>query len=93
MAASQKIFEKMARNPRADFTMDNVKSVCRANDVECKQPTGSSHYVVSHHSQTNHLTIPFKRPIKPVYIRLLVAYILAVKAHVADGKSPISDSD
>lgn len=34
---------------------------------------------VTHFSMCEKLTIPFKRPIKPVYIRKLVAFVEAVR--------------
>ena len=45
----------------------------------CSPPRGGgSHYKVAHARMTEKLTIPYKRPIKPVYIRKLVAFIDAV---------------
>jgi len=40
---------------------------------------GGSHYKVAHAQMAEKLTIPYKRPIKPVYIRKLVAFIDAVR--------------
>lgn len=39
-----------------------------------------SHYKISHPSRREILTVPFRRPIKPVYIRRLVRFIEAVGA-------------
>jgi hypothetical protein len=36
---------------------------------------GSSHYKIAHPKMPKKLTIPFKRPIRPVYIRQLVAFV------------------
>lgn len=42
----------------------------------CLARSGSgSHYKVGHPSQAEIVTIPARRPIKPVYIRKLVAFI------------------
>jgi hypothetical protein len=39
-------------------------------------PTGGgSHYKVSHPSMARIVTVPFRRPIKPIYIRLVVRFI------------------
>jgi predicted RNA binding protein YcfA (HicA-like mRNA interferase family) len=40
--------------------------------------SGGSHYKIAHPAIAQILTVPFKRPIKPVYIRKLVAFIDAV---------------
>jgi hypothetical protein len=70
----------MQRNPQGGFTLADVESVCRANGISCEAPKRGSHYTISHPSQPKILTVPQKRPIKPVYIRMLVAYVLAVRA-------------
>jgi hypothetical protein len=40
---------------------------------------GGSHYKISHPNQREILTIPSRRPIKPVYIRELVKFIDACR--------------
>jgi hypothetical protein len=76
-----KRLELMRRNPRADWTMEDVKSVCREHGILCEASrAGSSHYKVTHPAMAAILTVPFKRPIKPVYIRRLVQFIDAVRS-------------
>jgi predicted RNA binding protein YcfA (HicA-like mRNA interferase family) len=66
----------MRVNPVGDWTMKDVESVCRANGFSCKAPSGGgSHFKVSHPDFRDILTIPARRPIKPVYIRKLVDMI------------------
>lgn len=66
----------MRRNPRGDWTIRDVETLCRAFAVDCEPSrAGSSHYKVSHPRIAEILTVPFKRPIKPVYIRRLVVFI------------------
>lgn len=68
----------MRRNPAADWTIRDVAAVCAEHGIRCSAPTGGgSHYKVSHASQPDILTIPARRPIKPVYIRKLVRLIEA----------------
>lgn len=72
--------ERMRRNPRGDWRIEDVAAVCREHGVACeKSRSGSSHYKVAHPAVHEILTVPFKRPIKPVYIRKLVAFIDAVR--------------
>lgn len=74
--------DDMRRNPRADWTIADVTAVCRQHDVQCRPPSGGgSHWKVSHATQREILTIPQRRPIKPVYVRRLVRFIDAVLKH------------
>jgi predicted RNA binding protein YcfA (HicA-like mRNA interferase family) len=50
-------------------------------DVLCRAPRGGgSHYRIAHPRLPQKLTVPFKRPIKPVYIKQLVQFIDAVRS-------------
>ena len=63
-----------------DRMRSSPMSDCRAHGVRCTPPSGGgSHYKVSHASQREILTVPFRRPIKPVYVRKLVRFIDAVR--------------
>ena len=73
--------EQMRRNPAGDWIIDDVEAVCREFGIECtRSRKGSSHYKIKHAAVPEILTVPFARPIKPRYIRLLVAFIDAVRA-------------
>ena len=75
-----KRLDGMRRNPTANWTIGDVEAVCEETGVGCRPPRGGgSHYKVYHPAITEILTVPFKRPIKPVYIRKLVAYIDSVR--------------
>lgn len=75
MSQGMKRLAGMRRNPRDGWTIADIETVCRAHGVSCDPPANGSHYKVSHPSQIDILTIPMSRPIKPVYIRQLVAFI------------------
>nr|WP_304655355.1 type II toxin-antitoxin system HicA family toxin [Neorhizobium galegae] len=71
--------EQTRANPRADWRIEEI--VSEELDISCAAPrSGSSHYKVSHPMMREILTVPFKRPITPVYIRKLVQFIDAVRA-------------
>jgi hypothetical protein len=73
------LVERMRRNPAADWTIRDVETVCAALGLRCSSASGGgSHYKVSHPSQREILTVPARRPIKPIYIRKLVRMIDAV---------------
>ena len=75
------LLDRMRRNPAGDWTIRNVEILCRQFGVVCEPPRGGgSHYKVAHTMMAEKLTIPYKRPIKPVCIRKLVAFVEAVRA-------------
>lgn len=73
------LLDEMKRNPQGDWTIKQVETVCAEYGVSCTAPKKGSHYKVSHPRIRDIQTVPFKRPIKPVYIRRLVAFIEAVR--------------
>jgi hypothetical protein len=61
--------------------MSDIEAVCGEHGVLCAPPRGGgSHFKVAHPAAAEKLTIPFNRPIKPIYIRKLVAFLDALKA-------------
>jgi hypothetical protein len=75
----EKLLERMRANPR-DWRIEDAEILCAAFALDFDSPPGGSHYGVKDASQRDRLTIPFRRPIKPVYIRKLVRYVDAVRA-------------
>ncbi|QOZ17455.1 type II toxin-antitoxin system HicA family toxin [Bradyrhizobium sp. CCBAU 21365] len=74
------LLDQMKRNPQGDWTIKDVERVCAEHGVNCDPPRGGgSHYKVSHRRIDHIQTVPFKRPIKPVYIKRLVAFLEAVR--------------
>jgi len=73
--------EQMRANPVAGWRMSDIEAVCREHGVLCAPPRGGgSHYKVAHVAVAEKLTIPSRRPIKPIYIRKLVAFLDTVRA-------------
>ncbi len=76
-----KRLEAMRRNPASNWAIGDVEAVCREFDITCAPARGGgSHYKIAHPSLPEILTIPFKRPIKAVYIKNLVAFIDRLEA-------------
>jgi hypothetical protein len=70
------ILDHMARNPAADWKVAQIEVVCKMFGATFSPPRGGgSHFKVSKPGKREILTIPFKRPIKPVYIRKLVSFL------------------
>ena len=62
------------------WSIADVERICRAYGVRCTSPSGGgSHYKISHPSQREILTVPFRRPSKPVYICKRVRFFDAVR--------------
>lgn len=75
-----KRLEAMRANPKAGWTIADIEAVCSEFGIACRSARGGgSHYRIGHPSQREKLTIPSKRPIKPVYIRDLVRFVDRVK--------------
>jgi len=74
------LFDRMRQNPQGDWTITDVEKLCRTYDVRCEPPRGGgSHYKIYHQEMADILTVPFKRPIKAVYIRKLIAFVAQVR--------------
>ena len=83
MADDDKRLERMRANPKGYWRIQDVEAVCRANGVNFSPPKKSSHSKVSHPSMRQILTVPFDRPIKPVYIKKLVNFIDVAKLNMS----------
>ena len=75
----QKLLDRMRRNP-ADWRIEDVKALCDSFGLDLDQRPNGSHYGVSAPGQAFHVTVPFARPIKRVYIRQLVRFVDTVRA-------------
>ena len=63
---------KMRRNPR-DWRIEDLKTLADQMGIDHDQ-AGTSH-VVFRHSVAGRLSVPARRPVKPVYIRLFLDLI------------------
>lgn len=65
----------MRHNPQADWTIDDIRTVCDQVGLTLFEPSRGSHFKAASPFLAGHLTIPYKRPIKPCYIKSLIAMI------------------
>lgn len=73
MSTADKLLEKMRINPQ-DWRIDQLKTVARAYTIEWRQQ-GTSHVVfVRQDGRT--LPVPARRPIKPIYIKKFVDFVI-----------------
>ena len=80
MTAAAKILGRM-RNSPTGWRIEDLKTVAARFKIEYRQP-GTSHVTFRHPSGTK-LTIPARRPIKPVYVKKFLELIDEV-AHEKD---------
>lgn len=72
MAKKKSLLEKMRANPRADWTIADVETLCRQNGLQLCKPKSGSHYMVLSEIIEGGQSVPARRPIKPIYIRNIV---------------------
>ena len=80
MAKKKTILEQMVANPRADWSLKNIETLCAQVGLGFKPPSNGSHYKVTSEVLSGILPVPFKRPIKAFYIKQLAGFC---KAHTA----------
>ena len=69
------VLDAMRRNPAGDWTIEDVRRLCLRRGLECLPPSDGSHWKVAAPGRAAILTVPARRPIKPIYIRKLIAMI------------------
>lgn len=79
MSKSAKLLERMRANPHG-WRIESLETIAHRHGVEVRK-TGGSHFVFLHRESEMAVTIPFKRPIKPVYIAQFLALIDDVGKH------------
>jgi hypothetical protein len=63
----------MRRNPR-DWRIGDLESLASRRGLEVRKP-GGSHAVFFHRATGRQLSVPAKRPIKPVYVEAFIALL------------------
>jgi predicted RNA binding protein YcfA (HicA-like mRNA interferase family) len=63
----------MRANPR-DWRIEALETVAKRYGIQVRK-TGGSHFVFLHPDSDIAVTVPFKRPIKPVYIAQFLALV------------------
>jgi hypothetical protein len=78
MSKADKLLDQMRRNPAGDWTIQDIQKLCNRLGWSCLPPMGGgSHWKVSAPEHETILTVPAKRPIKPIYIRKLMEMVKA----------------
>jgi hypothetical protein len=71
----------MESNPSGDWRIADIARVCEGFGIRCEPPTGGgSHFKVSCPGVHAILTVPSRRPLKPVYVRKFTAFVRAARS-------------
>jgi hypothetical protein len=73
MTKAEKLLEKMRRNPR-DWRIGDLESLAARHGLEVRKP-GGSHAIFFHKPTGQQLSVPAKRPIKPIYVTAFIALL------------------
>ena len=84
MTNADKRFEKMKANPR-DWRIEDLRTIADSLGIEHISAGGS--HVVFRCVQCCHVTIPAKRPIKPIYIKKFITLVERVKEQREHGNN------
>lgn len=72
MTKADKTLERMKANPQ-DWRIESLKSVAESYGLVWRQPGGS--HVIFRHPNGAMLSVPARRPIKPVYVKKFVRLV------------------
>jgi len=72
MSAAEKILEAMRRSP-LDWQLADFQSVARLKGLSWRHRSGSHCIFIRSTGQT--LSVPARRPIKPVYVKMFLALL------------------
>jgi predicted RNA binding protein YcfA (HicA-like mRNA interferase family) len=79
MSGPEKTIRKMRQNP-VGWRIEDLMAVAGEHGLEWRRPHGGgSHVIFSSPGVREIVTVPSKRPIKPVYVKHLLALIDAAK--------------
>lgn len=78
MGTAEKLLDRMRKNPKGDWTMENLLTIARRKGIEVRS-SGGSHHVFSFPGLDEDITVPFRRPIKPIYILKFLTLMDAVE--------------
>jgi hypothetical protein len=79
MARAEKTLDKMRGNPR-DWRIEQLETVAATFGVRCRN-LGGSHVIFEHPAVVDALSVPARRPIKPIYVTRFVRLIDAVRGN------------
>ncbi|PCJ17305.1 MAG: hypothetical protein COB02_13840 [Candidatus Cloacimonadota bacterium] len=77
MSKIEKLLKKMRSNPK-DWKIEQIETLANRFGIQVRK-TGGSHFVFYHELSNIAVTIPFKRPIKSIYINQFLILVDDIK--------------
>ena len=77
MSTTEKILAKMRNNPR-DWRIEALESLAKRFGLLVRNPDGS-HVVFSATSIGQEISVPTRKPIKPIYVKKFIALLDALR--------------
>ena len=74
MRTAEKRLLQIRGNPKGNWRIEDLEVVAASLGMKVRK-SGGSHVVFSHPAATLRVTVPARRPIKPIYIRQFVDLI------------------
>lgn len=74
MSNINKILKKMKDNPLNNWVINDLETVARHFEISIRK-SGGSHVIFQHNKWVEALSVPARRPIKPVYIKRFLSLI------------------
>jgi hypothetical protein len=84
MSKVDKLLEKMRRNPR-DWRIEDLEMLALRFGLEVRKP-GGSHAIFFHEGTGRQLSVPAKRPIKPIYVTAFIALLDEIEVDDEEGE-------
>lgn len=81
MAPKKPLLEQMRDNPKKGWSMKDIGILCDQVGLILKSPSRGSHHKVLSDLLHGALTVPYKRPIKPFYIKEVIGF---ADAHIQE---------
>jgi hypothetical protein len=79
MGASGKTLQKMRQN-QSGWRIEDLTTVAGSNGIEWRRPgRGGSHVIFTAEAVREIVSVPDKRPIKPIYVRHFIGLIDAAR--------------
>jgi len=78
MSSAEKRLSQMRANPKGDWRIEDLETIAASLGMKVRK-SGGSHAVFSHPDATLRVTVPARRPIKPIYIRQFVDLVDEVR--------------
>jgi len=79
MTNAEKRLSRMRSAPKGNWQIDDLEAVARTYGIKIRR-SGGSHVVFSHSAAVLRVTVPARRPIKPIYVRQFIGLVDEIRS-------------